>query len=194
MAKKFSDLEARMSPERLGRAKGRAREMMAEMLISEIRKEVGLTQEDLARTLDIKQPSLSKLEAQNDMQISTLRRIIRALGGGTGADRSPAFRRYSYLPVRRVTDQTIYHTKGLSAHAYLVDDLSADLDDPIVDSSVELDGLHTRSPPVTWVRQRPGCWRQHSRFLNPFHRPICGSKRDVGRGTERCAGQGAEGG
>ncbi len=81
MAKKFSDLEARMSPERLGRAKGRAREMMAEMLISEIRKEVGLTQEDLARTLDIKQPSLSKLEAQNDMQISTLRRIIRALGG-----------------------------------------------------------------------------------------------------------------
>ena len=40
-----------------------------------------LTQEDLAAALDIKQPSLSKLESQNDMQISTLRRVIHALGG-----------------------------------------------------------------------------------------------------------------
>ena len=31
--------------------------------------------------LGIKQPSLSKLEKQSDMQISTLRRIVNALGG-----------------------------------------------------------------------------------------------------------------
>lgn len=62
-------------------AKARAKEMMAEMLLAEIRKNVGLTQEDLAAQLGIKQPTLSKLEAQDDMQISTLQRLIRALGG-----------------------------------------------------------------------------------------------------------------
>lgn len=51
------------------------------MLLSEIRHEAGLSQEALAQTLGIRQPSLSKLESQDDMQISTLRRIIRALGG-----------------------------------------------------------------------------------------------------------------
>lgn len=56
-------------------------EMMVEMLLAEIRKESGLTQVDLAQALGIKQPSLSKLESQDDMQISTLRRIIQALSG-----------------------------------------------------------------------------------------------------------------
>ena len=55
--------------------------MMAEMLLAEIRKSVGLTQEDLAAALGVKQPSLSKLENQDDMHISTLRRLIEALGG-----------------------------------------------------------------------------------------------------------------
>jgi hypothetical protein len=35
----------------------------------------------VAESLGIKQPSLSKLEGQSDMQISTLRRIVAALGG-----------------------------------------------------------------------------------------------------------------
>lgn len=81
MANNFSKLEKKMKPQRLARAKARAKEMMAEMLLSEIRKEAGLTQEHLAKSLKIKQPSLSKLETQEDMQISTLRRIISALGG-----------------------------------------------------------------------------------------------------------------
>jgi len=55
--------------------------MMAEMLLAEIRKNMGLTQEDLAAQLGIKQPTLSKLESQGDMQVSTLQRLIRALGG-----------------------------------------------------------------------------------------------------------------
>ncbi len=55
--------------------------MMADMLLAEVRKSVGLTQEELAATLGIQQPSLSKLENQDDMQISTPRRLIEALGG-----------------------------------------------------------------------------------------------------------------
>jgi predicted transcriptional regulator len=70
-----------MQPESLARAKRRAKEMMEEMLLTEIRKNVGLTQEDLAAQLGIKQPMLSKLESQDDMQGSALQRLIRALGG-----------------------------------------------------------------------------------------------------------------
>ena len=81
MARSFKELESRMPPESLIRVKARAKEMMAEMLLSEVRREVGLTQEELAATLGIEQPSLSRLEAQDDMQISTLRKLIAALGG-----------------------------------------------------------------------------------------------------------------
>lgn len=70
-----------MPPERLARAKARAKEIMAEMLLSEIRHAVGMTQDEVAAALGIKQPTLSRLESQDDMQISTLDRLIRALGG-----------------------------------------------------------------------------------------------------------------
>jgi DNA-binding XRE family transcriptional regulator len=78
---KFEELRKQMKPESLARAHAKAQEMMAEMLLAEIRKEAGFTQEDLAETLGVKQPSLSKLESQDDMQISTLQRLIQALGG-----------------------------------------------------------------------------------------------------------------
>lgn len=58
-----------------------AKDIMAEMLLAEVRKSVGLTQEELAVALGITQPSLSKLENQDDMQVSTLHRLIQALGG-----------------------------------------------------------------------------------------------------------------
>ncbi len=74
-------LRERMTPEARRRATLKAREMTAEMLISEIRREAGFTQEQVAELLGIRQPSLSKLESQDDMQISTLRRIVNALGG-----------------------------------------------------------------------------------------------------------------
>ena len=77
----FSKLREKMTPRQLADADVKAREMMAEMLLAEIRKDAGLTQEELAEILGITQPSLSKLEGQDDMQISTLRRLIEALGG-----------------------------------------------------------------------------------------------------------------
>jgi transcriptional regulator with XRE-family HTH domain len=70
-----------MTPDARRRATLKAREMMVEMLISEIRREAGFTQEQVAEVLGIRQPSLSKLESQDDMQISTLRKIVNALGG-----------------------------------------------------------------------------------------------------------------
>jgi transcriptional regulator with XRE-family HTH domain len=81
MPRKFSELEAAMKPDALARAKQRARRIMAEMLLAELRKSAGLTQEQLAEILGVKQPTLSKLENQDDMRISTLRRLVAALGG-----------------------------------------------------------------------------------------------------------------
>lgn len=78
---KFEKLKKQMGPERLAQVREKAKEIMAEMLLAEIRKEVGFTQEDLAEKLGVKQPTLSRLESQDDMQISTLRRLVAALGG-----------------------------------------------------------------------------------------------------------------
>jgi transcriptional regulator with XRE-family HTH domain len=79
--KNFRELEARMDPERLSRAKERARSDMADMLLAELRRHAGMTQEELAAALGIKQPSLSKIESQSDMHVSTLQSLIEALGG-----------------------------------------------------------------------------------------------------------------
>lgn len=68
MARKFEELRAKMSPEQRARVEAGVKEAMAEMLIAELRKHVGLTQEQLAESLGIKQPTLSRLESQDDMQ------------------------------------------------------------------------------------------------------------------------------
>ena len=82
MAKSFDQLVRRTTtPATRRRAARRTREMLAELLLSEIRKLAGRSQRELAGALGIKQPSLSKLENQDDMQISTLQRIVEALGG-----------------------------------------------------------------------------------------------------------------
>jgi transcriptional regulator with XRE-family HTH domain len=46
-----------------------------------LRKVRELTQEHLAKELNIKQESISKLEKRSDMMLSTLRKYITALGG-----------------------------------------------------------------------------------------------------------------
>lgn len=81
MAKKFSELRARMSPESQARAEAGTKEMLAEMPLHELRQARGLTQKNLAELLNIQQPSIAKLERRTDMYISTLRSHIEAMGG-----------------------------------------------------------------------------------------------------------------
>jgi transcriptional regulator with XRE-family HTH domain len=82
MAKSFDELANRvMSAKARARAAGRTKQLLAELLLSEMRKLAGKSQRELARQLGIRQPSLSKLENQDDMQISTLKKIIGAMGG-----------------------------------------------------------------------------------------------------------------
>ncbi len=81
MAKRFSELRAKMSPEALEKAAGLSRAMLDEMPLQELRRARALSQEQLARTLGIKQASVSKLERRTDMYIQTLRNYIEAVGG-----------------------------------------------------------------------------------------------------------------
>lgn len=63
------------------RAAKRTKQLLGELLVSELRQALGRSQRELAKLLDIKQPSLSKLENQTDIQVSTLQKIVEALGG-----------------------------------------------------------------------------------------------------------------
>lgn len=81
MARKFSELKAKMSPERRERARAEAKRLLAEMPLNELRLARALTQEQMAALLEIDQASVSKIEHRTDMYISTLSNFIRAMGG-----------------------------------------------------------------------------------------------------------------
>lgn len=82
MAKSMDELARKtMSKAARDRAEKRSREIMAELLLSELRQAVGPTQKELAERLGVAQPTLSRLEKQSDMQITTLQRLVEALGG-----------------------------------------------------------------------------------------------------------------
>ena len=79
--RKFSTLREKMNPAQRARSNARVQELQTEMLLSELRKYSGKTQQEVAATLGITQPGLSKMEKQTDMQITTLDRIVQSLGG-----------------------------------------------------------------------------------------------------------------
>lgn len=81
MAKKFSELRSRMSPEAQARIEAKAQAMLAEMPLNELRQARGLSQKMLADVLHVQQPSIAKLEKRTDMYLSTLRSHIEAMGG-----------------------------------------------------------------------------------------------------------------
>jgi DNA-binding XRE family transcriptional regulator len=49
--------------------------------LRELRLVAGKTQADVATALQIRQPSVSKIEKQDDMYLSTLRAYVEAIGG-----------------------------------------------------------------------------------------------------------------
>jgi len=82
MAKTFDHLVARtMSKASQKRAAQRTKVLLREMLLSELRKATGYSQKTLAMKLKVKQPTLSKLENSRDMQVTTLQKLVGALGG-----------------------------------------------------------------------------------------------------------------
>lgn len=81
MARKFRELTAGWSAERIAAVEVRTQEMIREMPLVELRRQLDLTQEQLASALGTSQASVSKLERRSDLYLSTLRRYVEALGG-----------------------------------------------------------------------------------------------------------------
>lgn len=78
----FDELVAQITTKRTReKAAKRTQRLLGELLLGEMRQLTGKSQRQVAELLGIKQPNLSKLEHQDDMQISTLQNIVRALGG-----------------------------------------------------------------------------------------------------------------
>ena len=78
----YSDLKKNWSDDRRARNQARKAEIAVQYAtLEELRIALGLSQEELARRLDVQQPAVSKLSARNDMRISTLRELIEAMGG-----------------------------------------------------------------------------------------------------------------
>ena len=81
MAHKWSELEAKMGPERVAAARARARKIIEEMPLQQLRNAREMTQTRLAEVLEMDQGNISKLEKRTDMYLSTLRSYVEAMGG-----------------------------------------------------------------------------------------------------------------
>ncbi len=81
MAKNFNTLLKKMTPEQRARVEEGFQKLKAELPLQALREARGLTQTQLAESMDIPQSAVSKMERQADMYISTLRRFVEAMGG-----------------------------------------------------------------------------------------------------------------
>jgi hypothetical protein len=71
----------RLDAAAIARVTHRAREQVKELTLQELRRGLSMTQVDVARTAEMTQSELSRLESRGDHRISTLRRYVEALGG-----------------------------------------------------------------------------------------------------------------
>lgn len=79
---KWNDLKrSATDPVRAERVARRVEAELLELSLAELRKELGVTQVEMAEAAKMTQSELSKLERRDDHLVSTLRRAVRALGG-----------------------------------------------------------------------------------------------------------------
>jgi hypothetical protein len=82
MGRNLNQVIADLPPDRRARIDARYREMKHEVEgLRALREVAGKAQADIAAALNIKQPSVSKIEKQTDMYLSTLRGYVEAIGG-----------------------------------------------------------------------------------------------------------------
>ena len=82
MAKPFDRLIDNLPAERRDRIEAQTQALVQEYeLLKALRKDLDVSQETLAALMGIRQASLSKIENQDDMLVSTLRKYVEALGG-----------------------------------------------------------------------------------------------------------------
>lgn len=79
--KPFSELRKQMTPERRAKNKTRAQLMSLHLTLLELQQSLGLTQDEIEADFNNFEATVTELENQEDIQISTLSRYIKALGG-----------------------------------------------------------------------------------------------------------------
>jgi transcriptional regulator with XRE-family HTH domain len=81
MARNFRELRDRMSSEARRESDREYQRLVQEMPLGKLRAARELTQENLARILDVNQSEISKIERRADMYVSTLASYVQAMGG-----------------------------------------------------------------------------------------------------------------
>ncbi len=82
MGRSLDEVVAALPEERRARVEARAEELRGEVeSLSALRRLAGKAQMEIAEALNVKQPSVSKIEKQADMYLSTLRSYVEAVGG-----------------------------------------------------------------------------------------------------------------
>lgn len=81
MAKSFNILKEKLPAESKKRIEERINVALKDMPLAELRQARKFTQQQLAKSLNIKQASVSKMESQTDMYLSTIRKYVEAMGG-----------------------------------------------------------------------------------------------------------------
>lgn len=82
MGRNLNDIIAALPPEEQAAIDARYQDMKQEVEgLRELRQIAGKAQAEIASALKIKQPSVSQIERQTDMYLSTLRSYVEAVGG-----------------------------------------------------------------------------------------------------------------
>jgi len=82
MPRKLSEFIISLPEAERAKIEARAGELIAEeMSLQDLRKAIGKTQTVVAKRLKVGQDAVSKLETRSDMCISTLRSVLKAMGG-----------------------------------------------------------------------------------------------------------------
>lgn len=83
----LKELMAKESPESQERIAAKVEELRQEVILSQLRDELQISQSELAKAMGVKQPTVAKMEqVDNDPRLSTLKRYVVALGGELSID------------------------------------------------------------------------------------------------------------
>ena len=87
MARTLDEILAAEKPEVVAKAREKAAEMLLNIHLAELRERVQKTQEEVALTLGIKQPTVAGMERPgHDLKLSSLKRYVEATGGKLRVD------------------------------------------------------------------------------------------------------------
>ena len=82
MPRTLNEVVAALPESERAKIEARAQELIAEeMSLRDLRKAIGKTQTVIAKRLNVGQHAISRLEMRSDMFISTLRSVLKAMGG-----------------------------------------------------------------------------------------------------------------